>query len=388
MKNLIKKIRDIYGQDFVPLHRPIFDEEEKNRLLNCIDSNFVSSVGQYVIDFETNLSEFTGAKFSAATVNGTSGLHAALLATGVRCGDEVLTQALTFVATSNAISYCSARPVFIDVDLDTLGLSPEALLTWLKQNVVVTDDGLAINKITKARVSACLPMHTFGLPCRIQEITDICGSYNIPLVEDSAEALGSYVGTQHVGTFGNCSVISFNGNKIITTGGGGMFLTSDFTLYEKVKKQTTTSKVEHEYEYYHDQVGFNYRMPNLNAALGIAQMSKLDRILEIKGKIAAKYREFFDGSQWKFIEPLEGTTSNFWLNAILCKTRNARDKLLSETNQNGIMTRPIWCLMTSLPMYRNCQHDGLKNSWWLADRVVNLPSSVPDSNNFGDRCEY
>ena len=313
MKNLIKKIRDIYGQEFVPLHRPIFDQEEKNRLLNCIDSNFVSSVGQYVIDFESSLSEFTGAKYCAATVNGTSGLHAALCAIGVTRGDEVLTQALTFVATSNAISYCEARPVYIDVDLDTLGLSPEALLKWLEQNVVVTDDGTAINKITEARVSACLPMHTFGLPCRIQEISDICKSYNIPLVEDSAEALGSYVGEQHVGTFGNCGVVSFNGNKIITTGGGGMFLSNDLTLFEKVKKQTTTSKVEHEYEYYHDQVGFNYRMPNLNAALGMAQMDKLDKIITMKSKIASKYRDFFDGSQWKFIEPLAGTTSNFGL---------------------------------------------------------------------------
>ena len=373
---LVGFVKSIYGESFVPLHRPVFEGNEKKYLLECIDSNFVSSVGSLVTKFENSMAIFTGSTFGIATVNGTSALHTALMAVGVQPGDEVITQALTFVATPNAISYCRAEPVFVDVDSDTLGLSPYALRAWLEKNTKQVH-GQSFNKKTNSRVVACVPMHTFGIPARILEIKSICDEFNLQLIEDAAESLGSYVGNTHTGKFGAAAAFSFNGNKILTTGGGGMITTSDKKISERCKHLTTTAKKPHHYEYVHDEVGYNYRMPNLNAALGVAQLEKLNHMLKIKADIAEKYRRFCDYIDIHFVEALEGTTSNNWLNAIVFKNRLERDEFLNYSNENDVMTRPIWRTMVELEMYSSCQHDDLKNTYWLADRLVNLPSSVP-----------
>ena len=379
LKKLITEIRQVFGQGDIPLHRPVFVGNERKYVIDCIDSNFVSSVGARVTELEQRLSTFTGAARGVATVNGTAALHSALKLVGVSRGDEVLTQALTFVATCNAISYEAASPVFIDVDEDTLGMSPVALEHWLDSNTIQTADG-PVNQHTGARIAACVPMHTFGLPCRINAIANICKKFAIPLVEDAAESLGSYVDGKHTGTFGQLSTLSFNGNKVITTGGGGMILTNDTVLADKAKHLTTTAKVPHAWEFEHDQVGFNYRMPNLNAALGCAQMEVLPEMLRIKAEVAERYRVFCVLSGLKFIEPLEGTVANFWLNAICLSDKAERDDFLRYTNGQGVMTRPIWRLMSELRPFANCQHDGLSTSRWLVDRVVNLPSSIPESD--------
>lgn len=366
----------IYGHRNVPLHRPIFSNAEKINLVSCIDSNFVSSVGKYVDEFENLFADRLKVTKAIAAVNGTSALHVALHAIGVKPDSEVLTQALTFVATANAIKYCGATPVFIDVDIDTLGMSPKSLELWLMKNTI-RKNGTLINKNSNKTITACVPMHTFGFPCRIEEIAKICANYGIPLVEDAAESLGSYVGAQHTGTFGAVSAFSFNGNKIITTGGGGMIVTSDDQLGHQIKYLTTTAKKLHPYEYFHTELGFNYRMPNLNAALGVAQMEILEDILIKKKEVANLYKDYFSGSSIKFFEAIEGATANNWLNAIVLDNREGRDEFLIKTNENGVMTRPIWSLLSDLPMYQKCQNDGLKNSRWLAERVVNIPSSVP-----------
>ena len=381
LEQLVTAIRQVFGEGDIPLHRPVFEANERKYVLECIDSNFVSSVGARVTELERRLSDFTGAACGVATVNGTAALHSALKLVGVKRGDEVLTQALTFVATCNAIDYQGARPVFIDVDEDTLGMSPVALKRWLKANTLYTVHG-PINRLTGARIAACLPMHTFGLPCRITDIADICQQFAIPLVEDAAESLGSFVNGKHTGTFGQVSTISFNGNKIITTGGGGMILTNDVELAASAKHLTTTAKVQHAWEFEHDQVGFNYRMPNLNAALGCAQMDVLPEILCIKAEVAEYYRVFCRSNGLKFIEPIDGAVANFWLNAVCLHDKAERDEFLQYTNERGVMTRPIWRLMSELCPFSECQHDGLQTSRWLADRVVNLPSSVPESESY------
>lgn len=373
---LIELVHDIYGPSPVPLHRPVFEGNERRYLTETIDSNFVSSVGARVTEFEERIADFTGCKRAIATVNGTAALHMALLVAGVCAGDEVLSQALTFVATCNAISYIGARPVFVDVDVDTMGMSPEALRRWLAVNTR-REGGVTVNSETGARIAACVPMHTFGLPCRIAEIADICEEFGIALVEDAAESLGSYVGYRHTGSFGKLATLSFNGNKIITTGGGGMIVTDDEALADRAKHLTTTAKVPHAWEFVHDEVGYNYRLPNLNAALGCAQMETLPEMLRIKADIAARYRAFCARHGLHFIEPIEGTTANFWLNAVRLEDRNARDTFLEYTNAKGVMTRPIWRLMNELGAFRDCQTDGLETSRWLVERVVNLPSSVP-----------
>jgi perosamine synthetase len=378
MDRLIGHVEATYGPGFVPLHRPVFEGRERQYLVHCIDSNFVSSVGARVNEFEERIAAFTGSRFAIATVNGTTALHTALLLIGVQPGDEVLSQALTFVATCNAISYIGARPVFIDVDEDTLGMSPEALHRWLRANVRF-EAGRAVNRTTGARLAACVPMHTFGLPLRIVEIAAICTEFGIPLVEDAAESLGSYVGKQHTGTFGQFATYSFNGNKVITTGGGGMITTDDPDLARRAKHLTTTAKLSHAWDFVHDEVGFNYRMPNLNAALGCAQIDNLPLILTIKAEVAGRYRDFCHANGLRFIDAPEGTTPNWWLNAIVLSDRSERDAFLAYTNARNTMTRPIWRLMSELEMFAGCQNDGLAMSRWLADRVVNLPSSVPSS---------
>lgn len=376
-KKTIDFSRSIFGDDFVPLHRPVFEGNERQYLVDCIDSNFVSSVGVKVTEFENKVAEFTGARHAVATVNGTSALHVAIQLASVVPGDEVISQALTFVATCNAINYSRAVPVFIDVDLETMGMSASALRTFLETNAEKTSKGV-FNKISGRRIGACIPMHTFGLPCRIEEIASICSSWGIPLIEDAAESLGSYVGRRHTGTFGSMGTLSFNGNKVITTGGGGMIITDDSDLAKRAKYITTTAKVPHPYEFVHDEVGYNYRMPNLNAALGCAQIERLDDFLSAKAKLCEQWGQFFEGMQIHFFRAVEGSKSNHWLNAIVLNSKEDRDDFLQKTNDSGVMTRPVWQLMSQLPMFHECQTDGLENSLWLQDRVVNIPSSVPD----------
>lgn len=374
---LVAHVRALYGEGFIPLHRPVFEGNERRYLVDCIDSNFVSSVGAKVAEFEQQVAACTGAKYAIATVNGTAALHVALQLAGVQRGDEVISQALTFVATCNALRYAGADAVFIDVDLDTLGLSPLALRRWLSANAEVRE-GRAFNRTTGRRIAACVPMHTFGFPLRIAEVVAVCDEYGIPVVEDAAESLGSYVGGRHTGTFGKLATLSFNGNKTITTGGGGMIVTDDEALARRAKHITTTAKIPHPYEFVHDEVGYNYRLPNLNAALGCAQMERLPEMLAAKAEVARRYAGFFEASGVRFVQPIEGATANRWLNAIVLHDQAQRDALLEYTNAQGVMTRPIWRLMSRLDMFKHCQHDGLENSQWLEARVVNLPSSVPD----------
>jgi aminotransferase in exopolysaccharide biosynthesis len=369
--------RSLYGDEFIPLHRPIFEGNERRYLVDCIDSNFVSSIGVKVTEFEEKIAEYTGAKYAVSTVNGTAALHVAIELAGVKVGDEVLSQALTFVATCNAITYAGAHPVFVDVDLDTMGMSPNALLEFLEAHAEKTSSG-ALNKVTGRRIAACIPMHTFGFPCRIEELVSICNDWGIVLVEDAAESLGSYVAGRHTGTFGKMATLSFNGNKVITTGGGGMLITDDPELAKRAKHITTTAKVPHPYEFVHDEIGYNYRMPNLNAALGCAQMERLEEFLTIKSGIALKWGEFFDANGVRFARAEGSNRANHWLSAIILDSSEDRNKFLAATNEKGVMTRPIWQLMSELAMFKDCQADSLLNSMWLVDRVVNIPSSVPE----------
>ncbi len=374
---IVEQIRRIHGPDFIPLHRPVFAGNERQYLVDCVDSNFVSSVGAQVAEFEQQIAAFSGAKYAVATVNGTAALQVALRLAGVRRNEEVITQALTFIATCNAISYAGAYPVFDDVDRDTLGMSPEALRGFLGE-YAERRDGRTVNKTSGRRLAACVPMHTFGHPCRIEAIVSICDHYAIPVVEDAAESLGSYFKGRHTGTFGRLAMLSFNGNKVITTGGGGMIITDDESLAVKAKHLTTTAKVPHPYEFVHDEVGYNYRMPNLNATLGCAQMEQLDGFLITKRTLAGQYADFFADQGMTFVAEPAHARSNYWLNAIILDSLEQRNAFLEYTNQQGVMTRPIWRLMTKLDMFKHCQHDGLQNSVWLEERVVNIPSSVPE----------
>jgi len=373
---VIDFIRGVYQTaEFIPLHEPKFIGNEKAYLNDCIDSTFVSSVGKYVDRFELEMASYTGAKYAVATVNGTAALHIALKLAGVAHGDEVITQSLSFIATCNAISYCGAKPIFVDVDRDTLGLSPQSLSDFLGANSIQTADG-CINKVTGRKISAVVPMHTFGHPCRIDAIAAICEHFGIPLVEDAAESLGSYYQGRHTGTFGQMAAFSFNGNKTITTGGGGMIVTDDEALAKRAKHITTTAKIPHPYEFIHDEIGYNYRLPNINAALGCAQMESLPRLLESKRRIASAYADFFAEAGLVFAKEPEQTKANYWLNALVLEDRSVRDEFLKELNEAGVMSRPIWRLMNELEMFRGCQTSNLSNAKWLEERVVNIPSSA------------
>jgi len=375
-QDIIDFIRQLYQTtEFIPLHEPKFIGNEKAYVLDCIDSTFVSSVGKYVDRFEHEMAKYTGAKYAVATVNGTAALHIALKLAGVSQGDEVVTQSLSFVATCNAISYCGAKPVFVDVDRETLGLSPISLSAFLSANTTQTANG-CINKVTGRKISAVVPMHTFGLPCRIDEIAVICEEFGIPLIEDAAESLGSYYQGKHTGTFGKMAAFSFNGNKTITTGGGGMIITDDEALAKRAKHITTTAKVPHSYEFVHDEIGYNYRLPNINAALGCAQMESLSRILESKRSIAVDYAKYFATTNISFVKEPPQASSNYWLNALVLEDKQARDAFLKELNDAGVMSRPIWRLMSELAMFQDCQADDLSNAKWLEARVVNIPSSA------------
>ncbi|MBN2165710.1 MAG: LegC family aminotransferase [Marinilabiliaceae bacterium] len=375
--SIVKKIREIYNEPegFIPLHAPIFLGNEKKYLGECIDSTFVSSVGKFVNIFEEEIANYTKSKSAVVCVNGTNALHLALKLAGVEEGDEVITQALTFISTANAISYCNAKPVFIDVDNDTLGMSPNALAQFLEKNVEIRSTG-CYNIISQRRIKCCVPMHTFGHPCRIDEIIEVCNRYNIEVVEDAAESLGSYYKGKHTGTFGSIGVLSFNGNKIITTGGGGMLLFKDKTLAEKAKHLTTQAKILHAWEFIHDDIGYNYRMPNLNAALGLAQFEIIDKLLFSKRSVAEIYYSFFKTEGINFIQEPENAKSNYWLNAILLNSKDDRDQFLKITNEAGVMTRPVWRLMNELQMFSDCITDDLNNSKYIQDRLVNIPSSA------------
>ena len=416
--SIIDFIRGLYpNRDFIPLHEPHFAGNEKKYLLDCIDSTFVSSVGKYVDKFEEMIRDFTGAKYAIATVNGTAALHIALLLAGVQRGDLVITQPLTFIATCNAISYCGAEPVFVDIDRETLGLSADALETWLATNAIIeVVDGspqcflkesstnlheftridkldeprfaandklkepqsvkIGVNSWTGKRISACVPMHTFGHPCEIDRIVDICNRYHIPVVEDSAESIGSYYKGQHTGTFGKLGVLSFNGNKTITTGGGGMIITNDDDLGKLAKHITTTAKIPHPWKFEHDMIGYNYRLPNINAALGCAQMELLPEILKNKRQTANDYQEFFQNfPDIEFMAEPEDSISNYWLNVILLSDIEQREAFLKQTNNNKVMTRPAWILMNELEMFKDSISGDLSISSEIADRLVNIPSS-------------
>ncbi|GAB1469044.1 hypothetical protein MASR2M64_18170 [Candidatus Cloacimonadota bacterium] len=440
---IIDFIRGLYpNRDFIPLHEPHFAGNEKKYMLDCIDTTFVSSVGKYVDKFEEMIREFTGAKYAVATVNGTAALHIALLLAGVQRNDLVITQPLTFIATCNAISYCGAEPVFIDIDRKTLGLSAEALESWLSENSVIAEkDGMlqsyylpqistnersqiltntslyigkketneelqkslenslvsnTQNKLSQTakpsfvpicdlsfvkirglkRISACVPMHTFGQPCEIERIVEVCKRYHIPVVEDSAESIGSYYKGQHTGTFGKLGVLSFNGNKTITTGGGGMIITNDDELGKLAKPITTTAKIPHPWKFEHDMVGYNYCLSNINAALGCAQMELLPGILKNKRQTAHRYQEYFqDNPDIEFMAEPKDSISNYWLNAILLKNQAERDIFLQQTNDNRVMTRPAWILMNQLEMFQNSIRSDLKVSIEIANRLINIPSS-------------
>lgn len=370
-------IHKLYSTEgFVPLSVPVFKGNEKKYMEECIDTTFVSSVGKFVDRFEEMVAEYTGAKKAVVCVSGTNALHMAMMLVGVERDDEVITQALTFIATCNAISYIGAHPVFIDVDKDTMGLSPKAVQNWLENNAELRD-GVCYNKTTGRRVKCCVPMHTFGHPVHIEELVEVCRNWNIELVEDAAESIGSFYKGKHTGTFGKVGAISFNGNKTITTGGGGMLLFNDEELAKHAKHLTTQAKVPHRWEFRHDHIGYNYRMPNINAALGCAQMENLEEFVLNKRETAEKYAEFFkniDGVEF-FTEPKD-CRANYWLNVVILNDKESQLKFLEYTNDNGVMTRPIWELMNRLPMFEHCQNDGLKNTIWFADRVVNIPSSV------------
>ena len=370
-------IHSLFGTDeFVPLHAPLFIGNEKKYLAECIDTTFVSSVGKFVDRFEELVACYTGSKRAVVCVSGTNALHMGMLLVGVERDDEVLTQALTFIATCNAISYIGAHPVFLDVDRDTLGLSPLAVKRWLSGHAEVRN-GQCYNKKTGRRIKACVPMHTFGHPMKIDELSAVCNEYHIELVEDAAESIGSFYKGRHTGTFGRVGAISFNGNKTITTGGGGMLLFQDEELGRLAKHLTTQAKVPHRWAFVHDHIGYNYRMPNINAALGCAQMENLDRYVSNKRETAERYREFFSHiPDVEFVVEPANSRSNYRLNAVLLKDRRAQQSFLEYTNDHGVMTRPVWELMNRLEMFRGCETDGLENTVWLEERIVNIPSSV------------
>lgn len=377
-EDLIQFIRKTFGieEAFIPLHEPRFVGNEKKYLLDAIDSTFVSSVGKYVDKFEEMMCQITGAKHAIAIVNGTNALHLALILAGVKPGDEVLSQPLTFIATANAISYCNATPHFIDVDKETMGLSPSLLRKHL-QEIAEMRNGECYNKNTNKRISACVPMHTFGLPLYIDDLAEVCAEYNIPLIEDAAESLGSYYKGKHTGTFGLIGTFSFNGNKTVTSGGGGALITNDEALAKKAKHLSTQAKIPHKWDYCHDEIGYNYRMPNLNAALACAQLEQLESYVKNKRELSDLYDEFLKSDEnINLVREIENGKANYWLNAVILANREKRDEFLEQTNSKGIMTRPIWELMNRLDMFRDYPKSDLSNSEWLADRVVNITSSV------------
>ncbi|WP_338871036.1 LegC family aminotransferase [Spirosoma sp. SC4-14] len=370
-------VRDVFSEPtaFIPLHEPRFTGNERRYVMDAIDSTFVSSVGQYVDRFEEQIRDYTGASCAIATVNGTAALHIALLLAGVKRDELVITQPLSFIATCNAIAYTGAEPVFIDIDVTTLSLSPTKLKSFLDSHTEVRT-GNCYHIASGKRISACVPMHTFGHPAQIDAIVQVCRAYHIPVVEDAAESLGSTYRGQQTGTFGLLGTYSFNGNKTITCGGGGMVVTNNEQLGKLAKHLTTQAKIPHRWAFDHDHIGYNYRLPNLNAAMACAQMEQLDMFIAHKRHLAEQYARFFSNYAYQFIQEPTQSQSNYWLNAILLNDRRERDEFLEFSNNRGIMTRPAWTLLTKLPMFENCLRDDTTNAQSIEDRLVNIPSSV------------
>ena len=374
-KEIISFIRTKFkSQDLIPLHVPVFKGNEKKYLNECIDSTYVSSVGPFVDKFEVLMSQITNTEKAVAVINGTAALQVGLRLVGVKENDEVITQALTFVATANAIAYNNAHPVFLDVDLDTMGLSSVAVNDFLEEFGELRKDG-CYNKRTGRKISACLPMHTFGFPVHLDELIKVCNSWRIPIVEDGAESLGSEYKGKPTGSFGEVGAFSFNGNKIVTSGGGGV-ITTNTKKGERAKFLTTTAKELHPFKYVHNELGYNFRMPNLNAALACAQLEQLELYLMKKRSLANSYKEFFSNKGIKFRTETKNTKANYWLMCVELENLKDRDLFLKSTNSNNIMTRPIWKSMDLLPMYKECQKDQLFNTKFLEERIVNIPSSV------------
>lgn len=375
-EQILTFIKSLYpGYELVPLHAPKFLGNEKKYLAECVDSTFVSYVGHFVTDFEEHVKRRTGAKNAVAIVNGTAALQMMLVAAGIGPGDEVITQALTFAATAAGIKHTGAEPCFVDVGRDTLGMDPDSLRRFLEENA--TTHGREVrNRKSGRRIGAVLPMHTFGHPVRIGEISDVCAEYGLQLLEDAAESLGSLYRGKHTGLFGRAAILSFNGNKPVTTGGGGMVITDDADLAERVRHLSTTAKRKHRWEFYHDEAGYNLRLPNVNAALGCAQMEYFDAILADKRETAARYKDFFGSMGVPFFSEPPDTRANYWLNSILLEDRVEREAFLEYSNDHGVQTRPIWTLMNKLPPYQHCIRSDLRNAEWLEARVVNIPSGV------------
>ncbi|EFO9574723.1 aminotransferase LegC [Campylobacter jejuni] len=376
----ISFIKSLFNKENIALHEPCFIGNEKKYLLECIDSGFVSSVGEFVTRFEEALKEKTKARFVIATNTGTAALHIALLANGIDENCEVITQSISFVATANAIAYTGAKPVFLDIDENTLSLSPKALEYFL-ENQTYQKDNLSYNKTTHKPIKACVIMHTFGLSAHIKAIKELCEKYHILLIEDAAEALGSTYENKTLGTFGKCGILSFNGNKIITGGCGGAILSDDENLAKLARHLSTTAKIPHPYEYDHDRIAYNYRLCNINAAILFAGLENLELFLENKRELAKIYKDFFKNhDKCKFIDEKSNEKSNFWLNTLLFKDENLRNIFLEECLKNNIFVRPIWKSLPSLKAFQNCQSDELINTKNLEKRLVNLPSSVRIAN--------
>ncbi|EFO8760082.1 aminotransferase LegC [Campylobacter coli] len=379
-KKEISFIKSLFNKENIALHEPCFIGNEKKYLLECIDSGFVSSVGEFVTRFEEALKEKTKARFVIATNTGTAALHIALLANGIDENCEVITQSISFVATANAIAYTGAKPVFLDIDENTLSLSPKALEHFL-ENQTYQKDNLSYNKTTHKPIKACVIMHTFGLSAHIKAIKELCEKYHILLIEDAAEALGSTYENKALGTFGKCGILSFNGNKIITGGCGGAILSDDENLAKLARHLSTTAKISHPYEYDHDRIAYNYRLCNINAAILLAGLENLELFLENKRELAKIYKDFFKNhDKCKFIDEKSNERSNFWLNTLLFKNENLRNIFLEECLKNNIFVRPVWKSLPSLKAFQNCQSNELINTKNLEKRLINLPSSVRIAN--------
>ncbi|EKE4869095.1 aminotransferase LegC [Campylobacter coli] len=372
----ISFIKSLFNKENIALHEPCFIGNEKKYLLECIDNGFVSSVGEFVTRFEEALKEKTKARFVIATNTGTAALHIALLANDIDENCEVITQSISFVATANAIAYTGAKPVFLDIDENTLSLSPKALEHFL-ENQTYQKDNLSYNKTTHKPIKACVIMHTFGLSAHIKAIKELCEKYHILLIEDAAEALGSTYENKALGTFGKCGILSFNGNKIITGGCGGAILSDDENLAKLARHLSTTAKIPHPYEYDHDRIAYNYRLCNINAAILFAGLENLELFLENKRELAKIYKDFFKNhDKCKFIDEKSNEKSNFWLNTLLFKNENLRNIFLEECLKNNIFVRPVWKSLPSLKAFQNCQSNELINTKKLEKRLINLPSSV------------
>lgn len=376
LMELVQFIKELYPNDSpVPLHAPRFLGKEKDYLCECIDTTYVSYVGAFVTRFEDQVKQLTGIKHAIAMVNGTAAIQMSLVSAGISPGDEVITQALTFVATANGIVHSGGVPVFVDVDRDTMGMSPSALGSLLDSEYVRKAEG-TFSRTTGKKLFAVMPMHTFGFACRVLDILEICKAWNIKLIEDTAESIGTTWGDHHTGFFSSASCLSFNGNKPVTTGGGGMLLTNDDDIAARARHISTTAKQKHPWEYFHDEVGWNLRMPNINAAIGCAQMDRFDATLRNKRETASRYIAWGNQHDIVFSRELPGTRANYWLNAVILKDQEERNEFLEFSNANGVQTRPVWVLIPKLPMYARNPKGPIENAAWLEERVVNLPSSV------------